>query len=178
MVFDTKKHSIKAKAEYRRIDKYFKSLQKTRLEEKRRKKVLECWLAGYSTRRIAYEVGVSNRTVNRDLAKLSSTIKRRYARLLGSVAENERIQITKYLEGLNPVEQIKWIGKYLDAQAFKSRRRSCRKLLIVINADAVDNGVGVLGFKPKSPALVAPYVINFRLVLRGESRFVGQLQVA
>lgn len=178
-VFDTKRHSnIKAKAAYRRIDKYTKSLPRSKEERARREMVLKLWLSGYAVSRIAQEVGVSVRTVNRDLEKLKPTIKRRYERYMRGVAEEQRLKATKQLEGLSPVEQAQWISRYLaEKENLKIRRRPCHKLLVKIDADAATRGEDALSYKPRFPLVVQPYVINFKLVLNGESQFIGQLKV-
>ncbi len=116
-VFDTNKHSnIKRRAEYRRINKYIKSPAQTKREKTRRIRVLDLWLKDWGIGRIASELGVTTRTVERDLVKLGETIKRRFERCARAASEEERLQLMRQLEGLSPVEQAKRInasvGKY------------------------------------------------------------------
>jgi predicted DNA-binding protein (UPF0251 family) len=66
----------RARAEYRHIDKYVKSLEQTKRERAMWLRVLELWFLGWGFGRIALEMGVSKRTVWRDLDKLGETIKR------------------------------------------------------------------------------------------------------
>jgi DNA-binding NarL/FixJ family response regulator len=66
-VFDTKKHNnVKCKARYRRIGKYYKSLEKFKAEKHRRKQALELQNQGLTIKQIARQLGVSERTVKRD----------------------------------------------------------------------------------------------------------------
>lgn len=178
-VFDTKKHTnVKRKAQYRRIDKYIKSLAKMKAEQARRMRVLELWIEGYKIWQIALELGVSKRTVNRDLKTQKCMIERRFKRSIGSLAELERQRILKQLDGLSLIEQAGWIRKYIEGRKAVGRcRRRCRKLLVIVDADAAVKGQNALKLKPKLPALVAPYVINFQLIVEGKREFIGQVGV-
>ena len=177
-VFDTNKHSnIKRRAEYRRINEYIKSPSQTKREKIRRMRVLDLWLKDWGTGRIASELGVSTRTVERDLGKLGETIKRRFERCARAASEEERLQLMRQLEGLSPVEQAKRINHLLANTKRSGVRRECHKLLVKIDVDAFNMGKNALSYKPKFAALVAPYVINFQLVLDGDCRGIGQLRI-
>lgn len=175
--FDTKKHTnIKRKAKYRRINKYTKSIAQTKRERARRMKVLELWLKNWGIGRIASDLGVSKRTVHRDLERLGETIKRRFERPARAGSEETRVQMMKRLEGLSPVEQAKRINEQLANTKKFGLRRECHKLLVKIDADAFIKGENALSYKPKFPALTPPYVINFQLVINGDCRGIGQLK--
>jgi len=172
-VHDTKRHSNrKTKADYRRMKKYIKSLERSKFEAARRQNVLDLWLGDHKIKEIALELGVSVRTVNRIMEKLQSTIKRRNQRLRREFADGERVEILKILNGLSSVEQADWIKRFFERQKHLKRRRRCHKLLVTIDADLVSNGRSGLILKPKYPALVSPYVINFRLVMQGKKLFL------
>lgn len=176
IVFDTNKHSnIKRRAEYRRINKYIKSPAQTKREKTRRIRVLDLWLKNWGIGRIASELGVTTRTVERDLEKLGETIKRRFERCARAASEEERLQLMRQLEELSPVEQAKRLSEF--SRSRKGVRRECHKLLVKIDADALRLGGDVLSFKPGFAALIAPYVINFQLVVEGDCFGVGQIQV-
>jgi hypothetical protein len=178
-VFDTKKHSnVKRKPEYRRIKKNFKSLEQTKREKARRERGLELCLAGWSGDQIAGALGVSRRTVQRDLEKMRETIKRRLAHAVRVGSDEERVRLNRELDGLGPVEQARRIGLQLSGTKKSGRRRECHKLLVKIDVDSFGEGKEALSFRPGFPALVPPYVINFVLVLKGDSRGVGQLVVS
>jgi DNA-binding NarL/FixJ family response regulator len=81
-VFDTKKHTnIKRRAEYRLIGKYHKSLLRFKEEKARRRRILELQDISLTIKQIALQLGVSERTVKRDLAKMKSYIHRQNMRL-------------------------------------------------------------------------------------------------
>jgi len=72
-VFDCKKHNnIKRHASYRRIGggHYYKSIAKFKSEKRRRRQILELQKQGHSLTQIARLLGVSRRTIHRDLQKL------------------------------------------------------------------------------------------------------------
>ncbi len=140
-------------------------------------RVLDLWLKDWGIGRIASDLGVSTRTVERDLEKLGETIKRRFERWARAASEEERVQMMKQLEGLSPVEQAKRINQQLANTRKFGVRRECHKLLVRVDADAFNMGKNALSYKPKFPALIAPYVINFQLVVDGDCRGIGQLRV-
>ena len=81
-VFDTKKHnSVKREARYRRIGKYYKSLEKFKAETNRRKQALELQNQGLGIKQIARQLQVSERTVKRDFAKIMIFIKSKRTQL-------------------------------------------------------------------------------------------------
>ncbi len=104
-VYDTKRHSNrKTNAEYRRIEKYTKSLERSKFEAARRQKALDLYLRDCKIKEIALELGVSVRTVNRIMEELQPTIKRRNQRLRREFADGERVEILRMLNGLSNVE--------------------------------------------------------------------------
>jgi hypothetical protein len=111
------------------------------------------------------------------LEKMRETIKRRLAHAVRVGSDEERVRLNRELEGLGPVEQARRIGQQLSTKK-SGRRRECHKLLVKIDVDSFGEGKEALSFKPGFPALVPPYVINFVLVLKGDSRGVGQLVVS
>ena len=92
-------------------------------------------------------------------------------------AEEEQLRLIKQIEGLSPVEQAKRISQQLANTRKFGVRRECHKLLVRVDADAFNRGRNALSYKPKFPALIAPYVINFQLVVDGDCRGIGQLRV-
>ena len=86
-VFDKGKHSnVKRKAEYRRIGKYYKSVDKFKEERLRRKRVLELQDKGLTIKQIALLLGVGERTVKRDLAKAMPSLVRRQKQQLNELS--------------------------------------------------------------------------------------------
>jgi DNA-binding CsgD family transcriptional regulator len=63
-------------ARYRKIGKYVKSIGQYKRERERRKIVFQLYSKGYTQKQIAEQIGVSPKTVYRDLKKLHSWFKR------------------------------------------------------------------------------------------------------
>jgi transcriptional antiterminator len=63
-------------AKYRKIGKYVKSIGQYKRERQRRQKVFQLYSRGYTQKQIAEQIGVSPKTVYRDLKKLHSWFKR------------------------------------------------------------------------------------------------------
>ena len=107
--FDTKKHSnVKRKAEYRRINKYFKGLEKWKQEKLRRKQILDLQDRGLTIRQIAKQLHVSERTVKRDLAKIRPYIRRSRKHF----APYESRNALKQLDELSTKQQLKRIRDF------------------------------------------------------------------
>ncbi len=176
-IFDTRRHSnVKAKAEYRRIGKNFKSLEQLKKERLRRLKALELQRKGLTVKQIAAELKVSERTVNRDLAKLRSTLERAFKRTLNSLAEDDQQKLIKELSDLPPDKQAKRIAEFLASrQNLVGHKRVC-KLTVTFDVDAALKDQEAVKFKPALPvSLASSGVINFRILHDGKSRYVTQL---
>jgi DNA-binding NarL/FixJ family response regulator len=77
-VFDTKKHTnVKCKASYRRINKYYKGIEKTKAVKERRKKILALLDQGLTIKLTAQQLKVSERTVKRDLAEMRVKLRKK-----------------------------------------------------------------------------------------------------
>lgn len=108
-VFDTKKHNnVKCKARYRRIGKYYKSLDKFKAEKHRRKQALELQNQGLSIKQIALQLHVSERTVKRDFAKILVFIKSKRTQLI----RNEGLAALNKFQAMTLKEQIQYAIDY------------------------------------------------------------------
>jgi Fic family protein len=84
---DKRRHStVKHKAEYRRIGKYYKSVYRYKGELARRKRVLELQNKGLTIKQTAVLLGVGERTVKRDLAKAMPFLVRRQKQQLNALS--------------------------------------------------------------------------------------------
>jgi DNA-binding CsgD family transcriptional regulator len=63
-------------AKYRQMHQYSKSIREYKKERERRQKVFQLYSQGYTQKQIAEQIGVSPKTVYRDLKKLHSWFKR------------------------------------------------------------------------------------------------------
>lgn len=99
----------------RKIQKYSKSIRKYKGERQRRKKIIELVKQGFKIRDIAQRLGISRRTVSRDIKKVEpyhmSIIRKEGDDLIRQVSEAVRSKSTS--------EQIKIIGALMNAKPRK-----------------------------------------------------------
>ncbi len=146
-VFDTKKHTnVKRKASYRRINKYYKGIEKTKAEKERHKKILKLLDQGLTIRQTAQQLKVSERTVKRDLAKMRINLRKKRKQLKYSnrefINQIEKTSLKKQFEAIN--ENLACYGK-------DRKPINCNNLQIIINLDDVFAGKYGTTFKPKLP---------------------------
>ncbi len=181
-VFETKKTrgNSKREAEYRKIRVYYKSLEQLKREELRRLRVLELSGQGLTVAQIALQVGVSSRTVQRDLKTVGAFVEVAFKREMRSLAKKAGVEVLGQLEGLSPSEQFLKIRELLAEKmpSVKRSRRVCHKLRVTFDADAAMAGKSGFSFRPSLPVVLAsPGVINFRQIVKGECRYVDQITV-
>lgn len=153
-VFDCRKHSnIKRNACYRRIrgGRYYKSIAKYQSEKRRRKQILKLQMQGYSIKQIAVLLGVSRRTVHRDLEKLRSYTQ----------AKQNQLGWENFMfrSRLNDRDLAKAICEYREVIRKARQRAQVKTLTIRVNVDAAFEGrhSGAVSFVPRLPADVADW---------------------
>jgi hypothetical protein len=175
-VFDTKRHcNVKSKPSYRLIRTNYKSPGRVKKERLRRNRVLKLWIGDVKVKDIAVELGVSERTVKRDLARIRASVERRLARRFRLLGEEERLWFLGSLEGLSPVEQIRRSCEKLAEIRKSAKVKRSSKILVTFDTDALRAGRPCLKFRPSMPvSFVPPGVLNFRVILDGKNWYVGQ----
>jgi transposase len=174
-VFDTLKHSnIKKKAEYRRIHKNTKSLKKYKAEKARRKKIVELQNQGLTIKQIAAQLKVSERTVNRDLARNMSYFKKKMTQM----ARKEDQEFMTRLNQMTLKEQLKIIENYGKFRQ-RLRKMSERKTLqITINLDSIFAGKYGVKFSPDLPInILENGKITLHLETGGKSQAIARIYV-
>jgi DNA-binding CsgD family transcriptional regulator len=148
-VFDTKKHSnIKHKAEYRRINKYYKGLAKTKAEKARRQQILDLQDKGFTIREIAGQLNVSERTVKRDLQRMKAYLTKLQTQLIEKDNQQFLQQIT---EGLTPKKQREAICRILRNYRKITKPCRCKSLQITINLNSIFKGNSGVKYQPNLP---------------------------
>ena len=98
---------LPGKAEYRRVERYFKTSGQYWRERNRRKRVLRLREEEHLTQRqIAERLGVSERTVMRDLAKIRPYYTRRIRHYQNLLQEQGDREVDGDLEGKSPRERL------------------------------------------------------------------------
>ena len=148
-VFDCKKHSnVKRRACYRRIGggRYYKGLAKYKSEKYRRKQVLELQKQGRCVTEVAGLLGVSRRTIYRDLEKLRSCTQAEVNRF--------RWDNTDYLT-LDMKDLVKRVERFRDVVRKVRVRGQVRVLTVRVDVDAAFEGRSAVRFVPRLPVNVS-----------------------
>jgi transposase len=180
-VFDTKRHNnTKNRAEYRRIRKYYKSPKRYQQERVRRKKVLEFHEQGLSYKIIAQRVGVSERTVKRDMAKIKPYYERKIKNLIRRLEQERIADYRAILEGKSLGQKFmiltKEMAKIFKLKAEREYRRSMMDL--VINLDDCVDGIPAVYTKPKSSfSFKTPFKLKVVFVKDGKSQTKGVISI-
>jgi len=158
-----RKLKTRRKAAYRRMKKYYKSIKQYKKERLRRKL---CWLLSgkYKESEIAEMLGISRRTVIRDMNR----IKPYYFRLMTSYfnkIEEDRIKEMKLkLEGKNTLEQFKILTDAMIVQheRFKTREYRRHYQIILLDLTQLDPyGIPKVTFIPRGRQTLAyPYKVR------------------
>jgi len=142
---------------YRRKHAYVKGIEQYWKERTRRKQVWE--LSGkLKQNEIAEKLGVSVRTVQRDVAKVRRYYRGQFNRFVRQLKEEKIQQVRAVLEGKTPIEQLKILSNLLAQQRKEeeSRKRFMRTFFIIIDLDDMTNG-----FPSFRTFYASPYV-NFK----------------
>jgi hypothetical protein len=143
-VFDTKKHSnVKHRAEYRRIGKYYKSLEKAKAEKARRRRVIDLRDQGCTFKEVAGQLGVSVRTVKRDLDRLEPYLRIKRSQLI----QHDNAEFIKELGEMSLKRQLEVLRRYRRI----TRPRTCKDGYLTISLDPVVVGRYKLKFRPNPP---------------------------
>lgn len=167
---------VRSRASYRRIGKYYKSVGRWRLERERRKQVLQLREEGLSYAEIAERLGVCERTVKRDMAKVKPYYERKVRGYLCKLDEEMRVKVEGQLEGKSLVEKFNFLTKMRDDRSgrFKQRKYSRHQVTVTIDLDAMAAGGSVFYCTPKPPFSVKyPFYVKFEIVKGGKKKIVG-----
>ena len=171
-VFDTKRRfKGKFKPEYRRVVVNFKSSKKYWQERKRRKLVIELLEQNLTIKQVAVKLGVCERTVKRDIAKIKPYYERRVRHLLNQEDQKKRLELEAELEALSTKQLTKVLAvrmkerNQLLMKLFKHRERLRHQLLVTIDLDDQTTGFPKIIHIPKAPFNVK-YPFNIKLAFK------------
>jgi transposase len=170
----------RGRPEYRRINKYFKSVKQYWKERDRRKKVWQL-SEKYSYKEIAEKLAVSPKTVYRDMKKVRPYYLRMMKARWRQMREADHQQFMQELEGKSLFEQFKIttkrLAEYMDMM--RVRRYNRHKIKIIIDMNDVTDGVPAIHAWPKPPLTLTGYPFYFEFVVEhGENReSLGHIQI-
>lgn len=174
-VFDTKRRlKGRSKPGYRRVHKNIKSSKQYWLERNRRARVMDLLEQHLTYRQIAAKLGVSERTVKRDIAKIRPYYERRVKHFLNAADQEQHAKFEAELEGLSPKEQLKLLklrvkeNQYLLTNLLKQRDYLRHQLSITIDLDDLSSGFPKIEHKPQMPFKVEfPFKISLEFKKNG-----------
>ena len=166
---------------YRVIERYVKSKEQYWKERNRRKKA---WLMsgqGLTYKQIAEKLGVSEKTILRDIKKIRPyyyRLSRAYFRKLDEQRQNE---LREKLEGTSISQQLDILmAEWKRYQQFLKQREYNRHMLkIVIDMDDLTYGFPAIRFWPKPPITLRgkPYHFQFHVQQRGKQHYMGEITI-
>ena len=171
-VFDTKRHSnAKGDAEYRRIRRNFKGLERYKVEKARRQRVLELQNQGMPLGDIAVRLGVSVSTVKRDLRKVQRFVKGNF----NLVAREEGEAFRREFMSWSFNNQLAYLKR---SRNLKPKAVKCRALVVTVDVDAALAGGYALSFRPRLPVeLVENARLTVELQVCGRKQVLGRMYV-
>ena len=126
-------------------------------------------------KQIAAEVGKSERTVKRDLARVRSYVKGQCsaARFREEMADIEKFNSLSWSGKCKMLKELANTRRLLEGKP-----RLCRCLQVIVDLDAVTRGEPALKVKPRLPVRVAEETrLNLDLLWKGKTYHVGRLEV-
>lgn len=180
--FDKKQRVTKRKGpQYRRINRYLKSTKQYWRERNRRKAAWNLSGEGYTYKQIAEKLGVSEKTVQRDIKKIRPyyyRLSRRYFRELE--AERNR-KLREELEGKTIFQQYEILSNKMDYHMKLMKTREYRRhvMNVTFDFDAFVTGEPPLVITPAVCSPIAkPFHIRFWLKSANNKRMIGSLQLS
>lgn len=173
VVFDTEKHSnVKRRAEYRRIKKSFKGLEKFKQEKLRRGQILELQDQGLHIKEIAERLGLSESTIKRDLLKMRRYVKGQF----NLVAREASMQSLSEFQSLSLKRQLDFVRELVESERVVRRVFRCRALVVTVDFDAALEGRYALKFKPRLPVdMVEDGRITVVVQVCGRRQILGRM---
>jgi transposase len=171
------------KPDYRRINRYYKTSLQYRKERNRRKQIL-CLLEtqGLSQRQIAGRLGVSERTVKRDVAKIRPYQERRFRHQLRLLNRESDEKFEAELAGKTPLEQLKILAQKMAQRnkVLKMREYYHHQSYVSIDLDKLTDGFPEVRIWPKQGevSFKLPITLNLRFVKNKKTISIGKMTFA
>jgi transposase len=179
--FDTRRRrKAESRPEYRRVRKYFKSSGKYWGERSRRKRVLEL-SESLTCGEIAERLGVSERTVKRDLARIRPYYERQVRSDLWRLQQERNAESEARLEGKSPLEQLRILREIARERRRRAQSRDYLRhhMVVAVDLDSVVNGFPAVKFWPARSTVgwALPLTVSFEFLKDKETKPVGSLTI-
>jgi transcriptional antiterminator len=160
---------VENKPDYRRIKRYYKTSGQYWKERARRKQIL-CLLEeeNLNQRQIAKRLGVSERTVKRDVAKIRPYQETKFRHQLRLLQKESDEKFEAELSGKTPLEQLKILSQKMAQRdkVLKMREYYHHQIYISIDLDKAVNGYPEIRIWPQNTnaSYRMPLTVNIRYV--------------
>lgn len=164
--------------EYRKIERYVKSIEQYKLERLRRKRVRQLSSEGKTYPQIAKELGISERTVARDMKKQRTFQIGQFHNALRKIEQDQINKFNKETAHLNPVKKFQVLTELLIKQQslFQMRDYNRHQIKIIIDMNDLTDGCPSIHFSPQPPwSLTRPIHFDFYVEHDGQTKSVGGL---
>ncbi|NLE05800.1 MAG: HTH domain-containing protein [Crenarchaeota archaeon] len=150
-------------------------MAKYKAEKTRRQQVLLLWSDGLKIKFIAQQLGVSERTVKRDLAKLMIYVKKIRTQLM----RHKSMKEMEHFNCLSYKDQIEYAKEDQEYQKRYFRTKKCKALTITIDVDKVFEGkLNAVKFKPNLPAdMQTDSKITLELTAAGRKQAITRIYI-
>lgn len=166
-VLDTSGPSEKPKGpSYRKINTYFKSTKQYWKERNRRKKVRQLSKEHYTYKQIAEKLGISVKTVQRDMKKIRRYVIGQINRYFRLLEEERHRKLNRELEGKNAIEQLKILTRRMIAYQSRQAIRKYRRHYMIVKIDMRDMVYGIprITTSTRRATITYPFNIRFHVV--------------
>lgn len=145
--------SLREKPKYRHVKKYYKSSSQYWKERDRRKQVLQLQEQGLTQKQIAERLGITERTVKRDVAKIKPYYNRRIQHYKSQLPEEDKDKQVESYEGKSPREILHTLEEkfkaYESLGMLKNRQYTYHRLNFVLNFNDMVDGFPKLFTLPR-----------------------------
>lgn len=158
---------------YRTMNRNMKSIKQYWKERNRRKKARQLSSKGYTYTQIAKKLGVSEKTVQRDIKKVSRYYIGQLNKAWRIMQEEKQREWQQQLNGLTLMQQFKLttrlLGEYMDRK--REREYNRHLLKIILDMDNLRHGVfPTLKMWPDQNHIQMTHPIRVRVVLRVDGK--------
>jgi predicted transcriptional regulator len=164
--------------QYRKIERYVKSIKQYKLERLRRKKVRALSYKGMTYPQIAKELGISERTVARDMKKQRTFQIGQFHKGLRKIEQDQIDKFNKETAHLSPIKKFQVLTDLLIKQQsiFKMRDYNRHQIKIIIDMNDLTDGCPSIHFWPQPPwSLTKPIHFDFYVEHDGQTKSIGGL---
>ena len=182
-VFDNSRSLKQQKGpQYRKINRYYKSKNQYWSERNRRNKCWELSGQGFNYKQIAEKLGVSEKTVQRDLKKIQHYYLRLSKKYFRELEQHRIDNLHAELEGKTLFQRFSILTKKMVDYRFLMKQREYNRhmIKIIIDMDDLTYGCPAIYLRPKPPITLRgkPYHFQFHVKRDGEQEYLGDISLS